>query len=71
MINHMIGHAMSPVLTKIMEMRLNDEISDKSTEILIKEIIQAVCDWDGNEYEATEEIDRLFCGHCGKRVPVS
>lgn len=71
MSNHMIGQAMSPVLVKIMEMRLNNELQDKAAEILIKEILQAVRWEDGREYEATQDIDRMFCGHCGKRIPVS
>ena len=62
---------MSLILRKIMEMRLNKEIADKSAKILIKEILQTACFEDGNVREATEEIDRMFCGHCGKRVPVS
>ena len=62
---------MSLILRKIMEMRLNKEIADKSAKILIKEILQTVRFEDGNVREATEEIDRMFCGHCGKRVPVS
>ena len=66
----MIGNAMSPILGKIMETRLNKEIADKSAKILIKEILQTVRFEDGNVREATEEIDRMFCGHCGKRVPV-
>ena len=67
----MTGNAMSPILRKIMEMRLNKEIADKSAKILIKEILQTVRFEDGNVREATEEIDRMFCGHCGKRVQVS
>ena len=67
----MTGNAMSLILRKIMEMRLNKEIADKSAKILIKEILQTVRFEDGNVREATEEIDRMFCGHCGKRVPVS
>ena len=62
---------MSLILRKIMEMRLNKEIADKSAKILIKEILQTVRFEDGNVREATEEIDRMFCGHCDKRVPVS
>ena len=62
---------MSLILRKIMEMRLNKEIADKSAKILIKEILQTVRFEDGNVREATEEIDRMFCGHYGKRVPVS
>ena len=62
---------MSLILRKIMEMRLNKEIADKSAKILIKEILQTACFEDGNVREATEEIDRMFCGNCGKRVPVS
>ena len=62
---------MSLILRKIMEMRLNKEIADKSAKILIKEILQTACFEDGNVREATEEIDRMFCGHYGKRVPVS
>ena len=62
---------MSLILRKIMEMRLNKEIADKSAKILIKEILQTVRFEDGNVREATEEIDRMFCGHCGKRIPVS
>ena len=62
---------MSLILRKTMEMRLNKEIADKSAKILIKEILQTVRFEDGNVREATEEIDRMFCGHCGKRVPVS
>ena len=67
----MTGNAMSLILRKIMEMRLNKEIADKSAKILIQEILQTVRFEDGNVREATEEIDRMFCGHCGKRVPVS
>ena len=67
----MTGNAMSLILRKIMEMRLNKEIADKSAKILIKEILQTACFEDGNVREATEEIDRMFCGHCDKRVPVS
>ena len=67
----MTGNAMSLILRKIMEMRLNKEIADKSAKILIKEILQTVRFEDGNVREATEEIDRMFCGHCDKRVPVS
>ena len=62
---------MSLILRKIMEMRLNKEIADKSAKILIKEILQTACFEDGNVRETTEEIDRMFCGHCDKRVPVS
>ena len=62
---------MPPIFRKTMEMRLNKEIADKSAKILIKEILQTVRFEDGNVREATEEIDRMFCGHCGKRVPVS
>ena len=62
---------MSLILKKIMEMRLNKEIADKSAKILIKEILQTACFEDGNVREATEEIDRMFCVHCDKRVPVS
>ena len=62
---------MSLILRKIMEMRLNKEIADKSAKILIQEILQTVRFEDGNVREATEEIDRMFCGHCDKRVPVS
>ena len=62
---------MSLILRKTMEMRLNKEIADKSAKILIKEILQTACFEDGNVREATEEIDRMFCGHCDKRVPVS
>ena len=40
MSNHMTGNAMSPILRKIMEMRLNKEIPDKSAKILIKEILR-------------------------------
>ena len=54
-----------------MEMRLNKEIADKSAKILIQEMLQTVRFEDGNVREATEEIDRMFCGHCDKRVPVS
>lgn len=71
MSNHTTGNAMSLILRKIMEMRLNKEIADKSAKILIKEILQTVHFEDGNVREATEEIDRMFCRHCGKRVPVS
>ena len=67
----MTGNAMSSILRKIMEMILNKEIADKSAKILIKEILQTVRFEDGNVREATEEIDRMFCGHCGKRLPVS
>ena len=67
----MTGNAISPILRKIMEMRLNKEIADKSAKILIQEKLQTVRFEDGNVREATEEIDRMFCGHCGKRVPVS
>lgn len=67
----MTGNAMSLILRKIMEMRLNKEIADKSAKILIQEILQTVRFEDDNVREATEEIDRMFCGHCGKRVPVS
>ena len=67
----MTGNAMSLILRKIMEMRLNKEIADKSAKILIKEILQTVRFEDDNVREATEEIDRMFCGNCGKRVPVS
>ena len=67
----MTGNAMSLILRKTMEMRLNKEIADKSAKILIKEILQTACFEDGNVREATEEIDRMFCGHCDKRVPVS
>ena len=67
----MTGNTMSLILRKIMEMRLNKEIADKSAKILIKEILQTACFEDGNVREATEEIDRMFCGHCDKRVPVS
>ena len=38
--NHMTGNAISPILRKIMEMRLNKEIADKSAKILIKEILR-------------------------------
>ena len=69
--NHMTGNAISPILRKIMEMRLNKEIADKFAKIMIKEILQTVRFEDGNVREATEEIDRMFCGHCDKRVPVS
>ena len=62
---------MSLILRKIMEMRLNKEIADKSAKILIKEILQTVLFEDGNVREAIEEIGRMFCGHCGKHVPVS
>ena len=62
---------MSLILRKIMEMRLNKEIADKSAKILIQEMLQTVRFEDGNVREATEEIDRMFCGHCDKRVPVS
>ena len=62
---------MSLILRKTMEMRLNKEIADKSAKILIKEILQTVHFEDVNVREATEEIDRMFCRHCGKRVPVS
>ena len=62
---------MSLILRKIMEMGLNREIADKSAKILIQEILQTVRFEDGNAREATEEIDRMFCGHCGKRIPVS
>ena len=62
---------MSLILRKTMEMRLNKEIADKSAKILIKEILQTACFEDGSVREATEEIDRMFCRHCGKRVPVS
>ena len=62
---------MSLILRKIMEMRLNKEIVDKSAKILIQEILQTVRFEDGNVREATKEIDRMFCGHCDKRVPVS
>ena len=62
---------MSLILRKTMEMRLNKEIADKSAKILIQEMLQTVRFEDGNVREATEEIDRMFCGHCGKRVPVS
>ena len=61
---------MSLILRKTMEMRLNKEIADKSAKILIQEMLQTVRFEDGNVREATEEIDRMFCGHCGKRVPV-
>ena len=67
----MTGNAMSLILRKTMEMRLNKEIADKSAKILIQEILQTVRFEDGNVRETTEEIDRMFCGHCGKRVPVS
>ena len=67
----MTGNAMSLILRKIMEMRLNKEMADKSAKILIQEILQTVRFEDGNVREATEEIDRMFCGHCDKRVPVS
>ena len=67
----MTGNAMSLILRKIMEMRLNKEILDKSAKILIKEILQTVRFEDGNVREATEEIDRMFCGHCGRRIPVT
>ena len=67
----MTGNAMSLILRKIMEMGLNREIADKSAKILIQEILQTVRFEDGNVREATEEIDRMFCGHCGKRIPVS
>ena len=67
----MTGNAMSLILRKIMEMRLNKEIADKSAKILIQEILQTVRFEDDNVREATEEIDRMFCGNCGKRVPVS
>ena len=67
----MTENTMSLILRKIMEMRLNKEIVDKSAKILIKEILQTARFEDGNVREATEEIDRMFCGHCGKRVPVS
>ena len=67
----MTGNAMSLILRKTMEMRLNKEIADKSAKILIKEILQTVRFEDGNVREATKEIDRMFCGHCDKRVPVS
>ena len=67
----MTGNAMSLILRKIMEMRLNKEIADKSAKILIQEILQTVHFEDVNVREATEEIDRMFCGHCDKRVPVS
>ena len=67
----MTGNAMSLILRKIMEMRLNKEIADKSAKILIQEMLQTVRFEDGNVREATEEIDRMFCRHCGKRVPVS
>ena len=40
MSNHMTGNAMSLILRKIMEMRLNKEIADKSAKILIKEILR-------------------------------
>ena len=66
----MTGNAMSLILRKAMEMRLNKEIADKSAKILIQEILQTVRFEDGNVREATEEIDRMFCRHCGKRVPV-
>ena len=36
----MTGNAMSPILRKILEMRLNKEIADKSAKILIKEILR-------------------------------
>ena len=36
----MTGNAMSTILRKIMEMRLNKEIADKSAKILIKEILR-------------------------------
>ena len=36
----MTGNAMSLILRKIMEMRLNKEIADKSAKILIKEILR-------------------------------
>ena len=62
---------MSLILRKIMEMRLNKEIADKSAKILIQEMLQTVRFEDGNVREATEEIDRMFCGHCDKSVPVS
>ena len=67
----MTGNAMSLILRKTMEMRLNKEIADKSAKILIQEILQTVRFEDGNVREATKEIDRMFCGHCDKRVPVS
>ena len=40
MSNHMTGNAMSLILRKIMEMRLNKEIADKSAKTLIKEILR-------------------------------
>lgn len=62
---------MSTILRKIMEIRPNKEIPDKSAKILIQEMLQTVRFEDGNVRETTEEIDRMFCGHCDKRVPVS
>ena len=69
MCNHMIGYSMAPILRYVMELREKKEISDKAAASLIKEMISTVGENDGNEYEATEEVNTSFCGNCGIHIP--
>ena len=69
MSNHMIGYSMAPLIRYVMELREKKEISDNAAASLIKEMISTVGENDGNEYEATEEVNTSFCGNCGIHVP--
>lgn len=69
MSNHAIGESLSPILREIMEFHEKGELSANMAETLIQDLLGVVCGEDGNEYEATFVVDRLYCAHCGKRVP--
>lgn len=69
MSNHMIGEDMAPVLRHIMELRGEGQITDRAAQALIQDLRDVVGNEDGNYPEAHFEVDRLYCGHCGKRVP--
>lgn len=68
MSNHDIGHAMSPMLKNIMEMRDAGELTDNATQTILKYMNKLLNYVDGNTGEAFYEVNRLYCGYCGKRM---
>ena len=68
MSNHSIGYAMGPILMHLMELREKKIISDEATKLIVDDVYDAVREYFGNKYEASELIDHAYCGHCGRHL---
>lgn len=65
---HSIGAALNNVSKTVLNLLDEDKISKEAAKEILYKTRTSVHFCDGNEYEATEEIDDNYCGYCLKKM---